>query len=101
MLCGAVRNVGSVGTCLRAVESNSAMVAVRGVARYGRFAANGRNAAKDWSGFTRHGSSLNDRTGERAGSAIAHSTTNESSIVEPADRGKCSLRLSPLLTAAR
>jgi hypothetical protein len=57
------------------------MISVRGVTRYGRFAAKGRNAAGDWSGFTRHRSSLNDRTGERAGSAITHSTTNESSIV--------------------
>ena len=46
-----------------ALESSVAMV-TRGVARYGRFAANGRNAAGDWCGFTRYST-----TGERAGSA--------------------------------
>jgi hypothetical protein len=73
------------------------MVAVRGVARYGRFAANDRNAARG-SVWIHSTSRITQQPPDRQ---QLHSTTNVSSIVEPAEHGKCSLRLSPLPTAAR
>jgi hypothetical protein len=47
------------------------MVAVRGVARYGRFWANSRNAARGRYGFTRHRGSLNDKHIRRIGAPQA------------------------------
>jgi hypothetical protein len=74
------------------------MVEVRGVTRYGRFAANSRNAAGDWSGFTRHRSSLNDKTGERAGSATV--ALNHERVVDSRAYGAMSRLWSDHVIAA-
>ena len=75
MLCGAVRNVGSAGACLRAVESNTGMVAVEeshAMADLRRI----RNAARgSVYGFTLHRGSLNDRRTRRIGNSCTQPRT--------------------------
>src|ERR1700683_1025299 len=57
MLCGGVRNLGSAGACLRAVESNGGMVPINRFA-CGRFAV-GRNCLSEFAD-TQHLCSLDD-----------------------------------------
>ena len=71
------------GSLLACGRIEYAMVAVRGVARYGRFAANDRNAARG-SVFAIHSTSrITQRPAHAPDRQQLHSTTNVSSIVEP------------------
>src|SRR6202166_2785273 len=97
ILCGGARNAGSAawGACLRAAESNGAMVPIKRFA-CGRFAVGRFGFGK--SSVTQHRGSLND-SGTLPQTPRA--TTHALSLIERRRLGKPCLRLSPLLTAPK